>query len=60
MLFRSVIDNIYMFIETFNKHCEQNNLPYKMVLNSTVENLYADYQNETEQGENENGNETNI
>ena len=55
-----VIDNIYMFIETFNKHCEQNNLPYKMTLNSTVENLYADYQNETEQGENENGNETNI
>lgn len=49
-----VIDNIYMFIETFNKHCELNNLPYKMVLNSTVENLYADYQNETEQGEEEN------
>ena len=49
-----------MFIETFNKHCEQNNLKYRMVLNSTVENLYADYQNETEQGENENGNETNI
>ena len=31
-----------------------------MVLNSTVENLYADYQNETEQGENGNENETNI
>ena len=50
-----VIDNIYMFIETFNKHCKQYNLPYKMKLNSTVESLYANYKNE-ETGDLENDN----
>lgn len=52
-----VIDNIYMFIETFNKHCKQNNLPYRMDLNSTVESLYANYKNEkTGDFENDNKN----
>lgn len=46
-----VIDNIYKFIETFNMHAEDQNLPYRMKLNSTVESLYAEYKN----GENENG-----
>ena len=54
-----VIDNIYMFIETFNKHCEQNNLAYRMKLNGTVEMLYAQYnKKENEQGDEQN--ETNI
>lgn len=52
-----VIDNIYMFIETFNYYAKVNNMPYEMTLNSTVENLYGNY---LIQGENENGNETNI
>lgn len=38
-----VIDNIYKFIETFNLHAEEQNLPYRMKLNSTVESLYAEY-----------------
>lgn len=52
-----VIDNIYMFIETFNYYAKVNNLPYEMSLNSTVESLYGNY---LIQGENENGNKTNI
>lgn len=49
-----VIDNIYKFIETFNLHAEEQNLPYRMKLNSTVESLYADYK----EGDGENDNET--
>ena len=51
-----VIDNIYMFIETFNYFSKINNLPYEMTLNSTVESLYGEYL--TTQGV-EDGNETN-
>lgn len=51
-----VLDNIYMFIETFNYFAKINKLDYKMVLNSTVETLYAEYKNETEQGESQNEN----
>ena len=47
-----VIDNIYKFIETFNMHAEEQNLPYRMKLNSTVESLYAEYKTgEIEDGE---------
>ena len=52
-----VIDNIYMFIETFNYYAKINNLPYEMSLNSTVESLYGNY---LKQGENKSENETNI
>lgn len=55
-----VIDNIYMFIETFNYYCKVNNLEYEMKLNSTVEMLYGDYLNENNKtGDVENGNENN-
>ena len=47
-----VIDNIYMFIETFNYYCEVYNLDIRMKLNSVVEELYAKYNNE--QGDEEN------
>ena len=47
-----VIDNVYTFIDTFNKHCQEQNLPSKMVLNSTVESLYADYNKENLEDEN--------
>lgn len=49
-----VIDNIYKFIETFNLQAEEQNLPYRMELNSTVESLYANYK--MGDGENEQAN----
>ena len=51
-----VIDNIYMFIETFNYYCEINNLEIRMKLNSTVENLYAEYKNGDESNDTNNDN----
>ena len=50
-----VIDNIYMFIETFNYYSKFYNLGLEMELNSTVEELYADYQ--TGENQNDKGND---
>lgn len=48
-----VVDSIYCFIDTFNTDAEKAGIPQRMKLNGTVEDLYADY---NEQGDEENGN----
>ena len=35
-------DYIYLFIDTFNKQCETYDLPFKMVFNGSMEELYED------------------
>ena len=37
------IDTAYMYIDTFNEDCEKFNLPFKMTINSTIEELYNKY-----------------
>lgn len=49
-----VIDSIYVFIDTFNADAEKNGIPQRMKLNSTVESLYANYN----QGDDENDNQS--
>lgn len=35
-------DYIYLFIDTFNKQCDTYDLPFKMVFNGSMEELYED------------------
>lgn len=35
-------DYIYLFIDTFNKQCETYDLPFEMVFNGSMEELYTD------------------
>ena len=35
-------DYIYLFIDTFNKQCDTYNLPFEMVFNGSMEELYED------------------
>ena len=35
-------DYIYLFIDTFNKQCETYGLPFEMVFNGSMEELYTD------------------
>lgn len=37
------IDTAYMYIDTFNEDCEKYNIPFKMSINSTIEELYNKY-----------------
>ena len=39
------IDTAYMYIDTFNEDCNKYNLPFKMTINSTIEELYNAYIN---------------
>ena len=39
------IDTAYMYVDTFNADCEKYNIPFKMVINSTIEELYNQYIN---------------
>lgn len=39
------IDTAYMYVDTFNEDCEKYNLPFKMSINSTIEELYNNYVN---------------
>lgn len=44
------VDYIYMIIDTFNKYCNYYNLPFKMSLNGSLEELY---ENPTEEKDND-------
>ena len=44
------LDYLYLLIDTFNKQCETYEIPYKMIINSSIEELYVD-----ETGGDENG-----
>lgn len=39
------VDVAYMYVDTFNADCEKYNIPFKMVINSTIEELYNQYIN---------------
>ena len=52
-------DYIYLLIDTFNKQCETYALPFKMIYNGSMEELYVDgdeskNEEDTEERENEN------
>lgn len=36
------LDYLYLLIDTFNKQCETYEIPYKMIINSSIEELYVD------------------
>lgn len=38
-------DTAYIYVDTFNKDCEKYNIPFKMTINSTIEELYNAYYN---------------
>ena len=44
-------DYIYLLIDTFNKQCETYEIPYKMIINSSIEELYVDETGGDESGE---------
>ena len=39
------VDTAYMYVDTFNEDCKKYNLPFKMTINSTIEELYNKYVN---------------
>ena len=39
------IDTAYMYIDTFNADCKKHDIPFKMVINSTIEELYNQFIN---------------
>lgn len=41
------IDTAYMYVDTFNEDCKKYGLPFKMSINSTIEELYNNYINMT-------------
>ena len=41
------IDTAYTYIDTFNADCEKYNVPFKMSINSTIEEIYDAYMNKT-------------
>ena len=52
------VDTAYMYVDTFNEDCQKYDLPFKMSINSTIEELYNKYVNndinqntETKEGE---------
>lgn len=47
------VDYIYMVIDTFNKYCSYYNLPFKMKMNGSLEELYEGPFEESESEENE-------
>lgn len=38
-------DTAYIYVDTFNNDCKKYNIPFKMVINSTIEDLYKSYFN---------------
>lgn len=36
------LDYLYLLIDTFNKQCETYEIPYKMIINSSIEELYVE------------------
>lgn len=41
------VDVAYMYVDTFNNDCEKYEIPFKMSINSTIEELYNNYINAT-------------
>lgn len=49
------VDTAYIYVDTFNNDCEKYKLPFKMRINSTIEEIYnAYYSQQTQQNQNEN------
>lgn len=44
-------DYIYLLIDTFNKQCESYGLPFKMLFNGSMEEIYIDGENEGNQND---------
>ena len=40
-------DVAYMYVDTFNNDCKKYKIPFKMTINSTIEELYNNYINAT-------------
>lgn len=47
-------DYLYMIIDTFNKQCNSYKLPFKMLINNSLEELYTFNDNEEMKGQNNN------
>lgn len=45
------LDYLYLLIDTFNKQCETYEIPYKMIINSSIEELYVDESGGDEDGQ---------
>ena len=45
------LDYLYLLIDTFNKQCETYEIPYKMIINSSIEELYVDETGGDESGQ---------
>lgn len=41
------VDTAYIYVDTFNNDCKKYNIPFKMTINSTIEELYNMYYNKT-------------
>lgn len=48
------VDTAYVYVDTFNNDCAKYNIPFKMTINSTIEELYNAYINKTNLSENNN------
>ena len=49
------IDTAYIYVDTFNNDCEKYQVPFKMSINSTIEELYNAYINKTNINEDKEG-----
>ena len=52
-------DYIYLLIDTFNKQCEYYGLPFKMIFNGSMEEIYLNDDEDEDEDEDENENEIN-
>lgn len=53
------IDTAYIYVDTFNNDCKKYNVPFKMTINSTIEEMYEKYMNIDDTNNNEKGLENN-